>query len=87
MPEASVTFAWCFSHGQLHRFRLSDQYPDGAWCTAKWMPLDGATEEEALRDKQARFDDAQFDHHLPHEKQLAVIEACAARRREERTDG
>jgi hypothetical protein len=79
MPEPAITYAWCFSHGCIHWFRPSAQDPDGAWCTANWMRLDGATEEDALKDKQARFGDAQFDHHLPPETRLLVIEACGAR--------
>ncbi|MBD0743534.1 hypothetical protein [Streptomyces sp. CBMA152] len=62
-----VTYAWCFSHGRLHRF-------DGdPWCTATWTPLDGGSETEALADKQARYGDAQFLHQLPDEQHLDLI--------------
>ncbi len=59
------TYAWCFSHGRMHTFVPSTEHPDGAWCTAEWMPLDGGTEDAALTDKQTRYGDAQFIHHLP----------------------
>lgn len=63
-------WAWCFSHGRLHRFTSGDE----PWCTATWTRLTGATEDEALADKQARFGDAQFLHHLPDEQQLQLIQ-------------
>jgi hypothetical protein len=74
-----ITFAWCFSHGRLHCFRPSAEYPDGAWCTADWVALDGATEEEATRDKVARFGEARFMDHLPLAVQIAVMNEREAR--------
>lgn len=71
-------YAWCFSHGRLHTF-----WPSRAWCTAAWIELDGASEEEAMRDKRGRFGDALFIHGLPEEQALAVLAACAERRGEE----
>jgi hypothetical protein len=76
---ADQTYAWCFSHGRMHIFRPSSEYPDGAWCTARWMPLAGATEEDALADKQDRYGSAQFEHQLPFVKRTTVIEECARR--------
>lgn len=76
MPEP--TYAWCFDHGRLHIFRLTESNPD-PWCTANWMPLTGATEDEALADKQQRYEDAQFIHHLDEDQQWHVIEVCALR--------
>ena len=68
-----ITYAWCFSHGRDHRF---DGEP---WCTATWTPLAGRTEEEALRDKEERFGDAQFLHQLPAERQLLLIQLTDGR--------
>ncbi len=65
-PTAGDTFAWCFSHGRLHRFT------NRPWCTATWVPLTGTTEDDALADKAARFGDAVFIDHLPLEQQAAV---------------
>lgn len=62
-------YAWCFSHGRLHLFAE----PEGPWCTAGWVRLTGGFEEEALADKQTRFGDAQFLHHLPNDQQVAII--------------
>ncbi|MFF4417052.1 hypothetical protein ACFYY8_31410 [Streptosporangium sp. NPDC001559] len=73
-------FAWCFSHGRLHRFTPSREYPDGAWCTAHWSRLAGATEEEALADKANRFGDAQFIDQLPLEVQVEVADETRPRR-------
>lgn len=75
----AVTYAWCFSHGRMHCFRPSSEYPDGAWCTALWVRLTGHTEEAALADKQARFTDARFDHELGPERQAEVFKEFAAR--------
>lgn len=76
---ADVTYAWCFSHGRMHFFSPTAEHPDGAWCTAFWVPLAGDTEEAALADKQARFADALFDHQLGPERRVEVFEAHAAR--------
>lgn len=63
----ATTYAWCFSHGHLHRF-------DGTpWCTATWARITGATEADALADKQARYGDAQFLHQLPGGQQLQLV--------------
>ncbi|MEV0831456.1 hypothetical protein [Nonomuraea rubra] len=48
--------------------------PDGAWCTADWVKLDGSTEEEALAAKTARFGDAQFIDQLPFDVQVGLYE-------------
>jgi hypothetical protein len=58
-------YAWCFSHGRLHRFT------DEPWCTATWTRLDGDTEADAIANKIGRYGDAQFVHQLPAEQQLA----------------
>lgn len=68
-PSNGETFAWCFSHGRLHRFTREP------WCTATWVRLNGTTEDEALAAKRARFGDAQFLRHLPLEQQLLGPEA------------
>lgn len=52
--SGAVRFAWCFDHGRLHR--------DPGWCTASWVPLAGATEDEAMADKRRRFGAAEFTH-------------------------
>lgn len=72
------TYAWCFSHGRLHTF-----WPSRTWCTANWIEMDGATEEEALYDKQGRFGDASFIHDLPADLRLFVLAACAEHHGEE----
>ncbi len=64
-PELGESFAWCFSHGRMHRFRAEP------WCTATWASLAGTTEAEATADKQARFGDAQFLDDLPLEVQVS----------------
>lgn len=63
-------WAWCFSHGRIHRF-TPDQDP---WCTATWTWLDGATEADALTYKTATYGDSQFLHQLPAEQQLQLIQ-------------
>lgn len=68
-----VSYAWCFSHGRMHVFAPSAEYPDGAWCTAAWVRLTGDTTEAAEADKVARFGDAHFVHQLPLDMQAAVI--------------
>lgn len=69
MSEPTL-YAWCFSHGCIHRF-ITKRDP---WCTATWAPLVGSTEAEALADKQTRYGDAQFLHQLPDmDVQLALV--------------
>lgn len=66
MPDK--TYVWCFSHGRLHTFG-----PDGAWCTAQWVRLNGDTEGEARADKQHRFGAAMNTNDLSLETQLMLI--------------
>jgi hypothetical protein len=73
-------YAWCFSHGRLHHFTPSSEYPDGAWCTAHWSRLNGTSEDEALADKSARYGDTQFLDALPLDVQVAVIDETRPRR-------
>lgn len=77
---AARLYAWCFSHGRTHYF-----YPDDTpWCTALWVYLAGATEEEAEADKQARYGDARFLDELPDvEAQAAVMQLSQQQRPEE----
>ncbi|MFF5445506.1 hypothetical protein [Streptomyces sp. NPDC012888] len=75
-PIDSGEFAWCFSHGRLHRFAGTDE----PWCTAHWAPLTGKTEVEACLDKATRFGSAQFIDGLTGEQQLALIDSHRARR-------
>ncbi|MFD9564401.1 hypothetical protein [Streptomyces sp. NPDC059994] len=70
----TIQYAWCFSHGRLHRF------DDEPWCTASWARLDGATEGDALTDKAARYGDAQFLDQLPGEQQFDLIHRTAGGR-------
>lgn len=67
IDQPAIKFAWCFSHGRLHRF------VGEPWCTASWMPLFGKTEESAMGAKQRAWGDAQFVHELPDDKQMIVI--------------
>ncbi len=76
---SSPWFVWCFSHGRLHTFSPTSEYPDGAWCTALWSRLKGDHEKAALADKKARYGDAQFLHHLPLDVQVAVSEETEPR--------
>lgn len=69
------TYAWCFSHGTLHRF-LAGATP---WCTATWIAFTATAENDALAAKEEAYGDAQFLHDLPSVKQLEVIETAAAR--------
>lgn len=64
----AVRYVWCFDHGRTHDFS------HGAWCTASWAPLNGASETEALADKAARFGDAVFYDQLPMDQQVALAE-------------
>jgi hypothetical protein len=70
---AGESFAWCFSHGRLHRFLKKP------WCTATWARLAGTTEAEALADKAARFGDATFSNDLPLETQVELMQAGEGR--------
>lgn len=67
-PDLGESFAWCFSHGRMHRFTADP------WCTAEWVRLDGTSQVEAEADKVARFGGAVFLHHLPLEQQVKVDE-------------
>jgi hypothetical protein len=69
-PADDITFAWCFSHGTMHRFHTTDT----PWCTADWLWLAGSTETAALADKHQRYGDAQFLHDLTPEQQVAALE-------------
>ncbi len=81
-PTGPAWFAWCFDHGRMHTFvpRGEEDAPEGAWCTAGWVKLDGATEEEATTDKVSRFGDARFAHQLPSDTQIVLIREWSARR-------
>lgn len=65
-PELGESFAWCFSHGRMHRFTAEP------WCTATWARLAGTKGVEAAADKWGRFGDAHFLHQLPLEQQAEV---------------
>jgi hypothetical protein len=65
--EMGERFAWCFSHGRLHRFTAKP------WCTATWVGLRSITEAGATAEKLAQFGEAQFFHHLPPEEQALVL--------------
>lgn len=68
-------YAWCFSHGVLHRFPAGDT----PWCTATWVAFTATTKAEALAAKHAAYGDAQFLNDLPADKQIEVIETAEAR--------
>ncbi|MFD5940272.1 hypothetical protein [Streptomyces griseus] len=59
-----TTYAWCFDHGNLHRF---PKYGT-PWCTAAWVAFTAATETDALTAKRAAYGDAQFLNDLPADK-------------------
>jgi hypothetical protein len=71
-----VVYAWCFSHGTLHRFQPAAE----PWCTASWVHLDAYSEEVALAIKQRAWGDARFLHELAPDKQLAIIGLAEGRR-------
>lgn len=71
-----IRFAWCFSHGTMHRFNAGDE----PWCTASWVAFTATTIEDANEAKQAAYGDARFLHDLPADKQIEVIEIGDARR-------
>lgn len=66
-----IRFAWCWSHGAMHKFPAGQE----PWCTAQWTWLDGPDEPAALADKEQRYGDARFLHQLPGDVQLTVIDA------------
>ncbi len=78
---SDTTYAWCFSHGRMHTFRPSAEYPNGAWCTAHWVHLGPAavSEETAEKVKQDHFGHARFMHELHQEAQVAVMEQIRER--------
>jgi hypothetical protein len=61
------TYAWCFDHGNFHHFARAP------WCTARWVPLAGASLGEAVADRAARFGEARLYNELPIEQQLELI--------------
>lgn len=69
MTDHPPVHAWCFSHGRMHTFPSIHE----AWCTADWIPLDGATEEAAHADKVTRYGEAIHHDHLPLEAQERLI--------------
>lgn len=71
-----VNYAWCFSHGALHRFKPR-QTP---WCTADWIMLDAYSEEVAIGIKQQAWGDARFLHELDPDQQLTIIGLAEQRR-------
>lgn len=71
----AATYAWCFSHGTLHRFQPGTT----PWCTATWVAFTATTEAAALEAKQAAYGDARFLGQLPVGQQLDVIEIADAR--------
>ncbi|MCX5137613.1 hypothetical protein OOK06_36710 [Streptomyces sp. NBC_00340] len=75
MTGGQPTFAWCFSHGTMHRFQ-----PDtDPWCTANWVAFTATAEDTALKAKTHAYGNARFLHELPVEQQLEVIEIGEAR--------
>lgn len=73
--RTSGPFAWCFDHGRLHTFGKS-----GTECSAAWVPLEGATEEEALRHKELVWGHAQFFDQLDLDRQGGLISVVQSRR-------
>ena len=71
----ATTYAWCFSHGVLHRFSSGNE----PWCTATWIAFTATTEEGALAAKTEAYGDARFLHELPADKQIEVIKIAQAR--------
>lgn len=65
--------AWCFDHGTLHRFE------EKPWCTAAWVPLDGATDEEALEQKRLIWGPGEFFGQLDLDRQGGLIAMTSAR--------
>ena len=75
MTDQPMTFAWCFSHGTMHRFKTGTE----PWCTASWVGFTAPTEEVAQEAKRYAYGDARFLHDLPVERQMEVIQIGAAR--------
>ena len=73
--NALVVYAWCFSHGTLHRFKPRET----PWCTASWVHLDAYSEEAALGIKQRAWGDAQFLHELSLDQQVVIIGLAESR--------
>lgn len=73
--ETLVIYAWCFSHGGLHRFKPREE----PWCSAAWIHLDAYTEETALAIKQGAWGDARLLHELSPEQQAVITGLAAAR--------
>lgn len=69
------TYAWCFSHGTMHRFQPGTE----PWCTASWVAFTATTQEAATEAKLHAYGDARFLDELPAEKQLEIIEIGDAR--------
>lgn len=67
-PDTDTMYAWCFSHGRMHRFD-----PEEPWCTATWIRLDAGSEAEALTVKQERYGDARFVGDLPLHQQAGLV--------------
>jgi len=70
-----VVYAWCFSHGTLHRFKPRET----PWCTATWVHLDAYSEDTALAIKQRAWGNARFLHELSPDQQVAIIGLAAGR--------
>jgi hypothetical protein len=70
-----VIYAWCFDHGELHRFRPRE----APWCTAAWYALDAYSEEAALGIKRQAWGEARFLHELSVEQQAAITGLAANR--------
>jgi hypothetical protein len=66
----TVTFAWCFSHGRLHKF-APDVEP---WCTGNWVAFVARSEEEAMEAKVASYGEAVSFDDLPYDKKLEVLD-------------
>lgn len=76
-PQTDAIYAWCFDHGRLHRFLLSE----GCWCTAAWVQLTGSTEEEAMESKQLIWGEAQFFDQLDLIRQGGLLNMSDSRER------
>lgn len=73
-PALAEFFAWCFSHGRLHRFAGQP------WCTAAWIGVTGVTEADAMDAKRAAWGDARFlDDIESLDEQIAILNQCNAR--------
>jgi hypothetical protein len=81
--ESDFRFAWCFSHGVQHWFRIGER----PWCGAAWVWLDGATAVASMAAKVAVYGDAQFLDQLSSAQQLAIINGDVAGRKTEADHG